>query len=112
MSVDSAHFVIKAFLGYIWCFQRIFIKSPSGGKRFNVLAALNSVTYEVITINNDTYITEKQVCELLDKLARLKFKIPITLVLDNARSQKCKVVTEAERIKEKANWGVLFLVGA
>jgi predicted MPP superfamily phosphohydrolase len=79
---------MKAFLGYIWCFQRIFIKSPSGGKRLNVIAALNSITYEVITITNDTYITAKQVCELLNKLARLKLKSPITLVLDNARYQK------------------------
>jgi len=40
----------------------------------------------------DTYITSIQVCELLNKLADLKLKIPITLVLDNARYQKCKLV--------------------
>jgi transposase len=30
--VDAAHFVMGAFLGMIWCFQRLFIKSPSGRK--------------------------------------------------------------------------------
>ena len=27
--VDAAHFVHKAYLGFIWCFERIFIKAPS-----------------------------------------------------------------------------------
>ena len=40
--VDAAHFVMGAFLGLVWCFERIFIKSPSGRKRFNVLGALNA----------------------------------------------------------------------
>ncbi len=31
-------------------------------------------------------------CELLPKIANLKLAIPITLVLDNARYQKCKLV--------------------
>lgn len=39
----ASHFVMGAFLGWVWCFQRIFIKSPSGRKRFNVLGALNAL---------------------------------------------------------------------
>ena len=34
--VDAAHFIHRAYLGFIWCFQRIFIPSPSGRKRFNI----------------------------------------------------------------------------
>jgi transposase len=45
-------------------------------------------------VTNDTYITASQVCELLEKIAALGLIIPITLVLDNARYQKCKVVEE------------------
>ena len=86
--------VMGAFLGLVWCFERIFIKSPSGRKRFNVLGALNAITHEVITVTNDTYITGTQVCTLLRKLANLGLTIPITLILDNARYQKCKVVQE------------------
>ena len=37
-------------------------------------------------------ITGTQVCELLYKLAALGLMIPITLVLDNARYQKCQIV--------------------
>lgn len=74
--------------------MRIFIKAPSGRKRFNVLGALNAITHEVITVTNDTYITAPQICKLLHKLADLGLAIPITLVLDNARYQKCKVVQD------------------
>jgi len=45
-----------AFLGFLWCFKRIFIKTPSGRKRFNVFGALNAITSEVITVTNDAYI--------------------------------------------------------
>ncbi len=86
--VDAAHFVMGAFLGFVWCFERLFVKSPSGRKRFNVLGALNAITHEVILVTNDTYITATQVCELRSKIAALGITIPITLVLDNARYQK------------------------
>ena len=78
----------------MWCFTRIFIKAPSGRKRFNVLAALNAVTHELITITNDTYINADSVCELLRSIALLDINVPITLVLDNAKYQKCKIVFE------------------
>jgi len=45
-------------------------------------------------VKYDTYITATQVCELIEKIADLGLIIPITLVLDNARYQKCKVVEE------------------
>ena len=44
-----------AFLGLVWCFERLFVKAPSGRKRLNVLGALNAITYEVILVTNDTY---------------------------------------------------------
>lgn len=52
---DAAHFVHRAYLGFIWCFTRIFIPSPSGRKRFNVLGAINALTKEVVTVTNETY---------------------------------------------------------
>jgi len=86
--------VHTSFLGYLWCFTRLFIKSPSGRKRFNVLGALNAVTLEIITVTNETYINAESVCQLLQKLADLALGIPITLVWDNARYQKCAAVFE------------------
>ncbi len=90
--VDAAHFVHCAFLGYIWCFMRLFIPSPSGRKRFNVLAALDAVSKEIITVTNETYINAESVCQLMAEIAKLGLDKPITFVLDNARYQKCALV--------------------
>ena len=89
--VDAAHFVLGAFLGFLWSFTRIFVKTPSGRQRFNVLGALNAISKELITITNTTYITSTQVCELLKKIVLIS-QNPITLVLDNARYQRCDLV--------------------
>ena len=91
---DAAHFVHGAFLGMIWCFVKLFIKSPSGRQRFNVLGALNAVTHQLVTITNETYINSMSVCELLEKIANIGHTKPITLILDNAKYQKCKLVQE------------------
>jgi transposase len=90
--VDAAHFVLAPFLGFLWSVTRLFIRAPAGRQRFNVLGALNAITYKLISITNDTYITSAEVCELLQKLSRLSVGIPITLFLDNARYQRCAVV--------------------
>jgi transposase len=92
--VDAAHFVLAPFLGFLWSLTRLFIQAPCGRQRFNVLAALNAVTHELITVTNDSYITSVQVCELLTKLADLPLTVPITLFLDNAAYQRCALVRE------------------
>ena len=90
--VDAAHFVHGAFLGYLWCFTRLLIRGPSGRKRFNVLGAIDAVTHELTTVCNETVVNAETVCELLRKLAARYVGLPVTLVLDNARYQKCEVV--------------------
>jgi transposase len=90
--VDAAHFVLAPFLGFLWCFTRVFIPAPAGRQRFNVLAALNAVTHDLVLVSNDSYITATSVCALLHQLAALKLTLPITLVLDNARYQRCALV--------------------
>lgn len=92
--VDAAHFVFGAFLGYLWTFCRIFIKTPSGRQRFNVLGAINAVNYQITTIWNETYINALTVCELLRKLKIEYAGMQITVVMDNARYQRCKLVME------------------
>ena len=92
--VDAAHFVHRAYLGFIWCFVRMFIPSPSGRKRFNILGAINAVTKEVVSITNESYINAGSVCDLLVEMSDLSLGIPITLVLDNARYQKCRFVMD------------------
>jgi transposase len=92
--VDAAHFVLTAYLGLLWCFVRQFIRAPAGRQRFNVLGALNAVTHELIMVTNDTYINAGSVCELLHRIAALGLTVPITLILDNARYQKCRLVRD------------------
>jgi transposase len=104
--VDAAHFVLAPFLGLLWCFERVFIKAPAGRQRFNVLGALNAITHELITVTNDSYINAESVCELLLKLAELNLGVPITLILDNARYQKCALVLD---LAKSLNIELLFL---
>lgn len=98
--VDASHFVLSPFLGIVWCFARLFVKAPSGRQRFNVLGALNAVSKEMLTVCNDSYITAQEVCQLLARLAALNPGVPISVVLDNARYQRCALVQEhARRLK-------------
>ena len=91
--VDAAHFVFAPFLGVIWCVTRLFIRAASGRKRYNVLGALNAVSHQLIQVSNHSYINADSVCLLLRAVAAAAAPgIPITLVLDNARYQKCALV--------------------
>jgi transposase len=92
--LDGSHFVMGCdFLGYIYGKTRRFIKTFSGRKRYNVLGALNFVTKKVTTVANDAYITASEVCEMLRKVAFEYAGKPVHIVLDNARYQKCEIVT-------------------
>jgi transposase len=91
--VDAAHFVLSPFLGILWSFVRLFVKASAGRRRFNVLGALHAITHQLVMVTNDSYINAQSVCDLLRKIAAMKLDVPITLVLDNARYQKCRLVT-------------------
>lgn len=92
--MDAAHFVYAPFLALGWCFTRVCVKAPSGRQRLNVLAALHATTQEMFTVQNLTYVTAATVCELLRLLAGAYPAVPITIVLDKARYQKCALVQE------------------
>ena len=96
--MDAAHFVFAPFLGYLWCFVRMFIKAPSGRQRFNVLGALNAISHEMVVITNTGYINAYSVCELLIKLTKRSGNLPISIVLYNARYQKCKMVQATAKL--------------
>lgn len=92
------------FLGVLWCLQRLFVKAPSGRQRFNVLAALHATSPELLPVTNLTSITATTVCELLHLLAGAYPGLPITLVLDNARYQRCRLVQTLA-----GTWGIELL---
>ena len=94
MFVDASHFVHSPFSGYLWSRKRIFIKAPLGRKRYNVLGAFDPIRYELTTVKNEGYVNATTVIELIVKL-RLKYgSQKITMVMDNASYQRCKVVME------------------
>jgi len=95
--VDAAHFVHGPYLGYLWCFARLLMRGPSGRQRFNVLGAIDAVTHELTTVCNETTINAEAIGELLKKLSARSVGLPMTLVLDNARYQRCAVVQELTR---------------
>ena len=67
--------------------------TPSGRSRYNVLGALNAINHDLVTICNDAYINACTLCELLTKIRKINVgKMPVTLILDNARYQRCGLV--------------------
>jgi transposase len=86
--MDAAHFVMGAFLGYLWCKLRMFVRTPSGRKRYNVLGAYHAVTGAMATVTNTSSINSSSVIELLGKLRLLHPGRKIRIVLDNAAYQR------------------------
>ena len=94
MFVDGSHFVHSPFLGYLWCKERLYIKAPAGRKRHNVLGAFNAISNELITVKNDSYVNSLTVIELIYDVSSHYKDIKITLVMDNAKYQRCAIVME------------------
>lgn len=92
--VDASHFVFATFLGYLWCKMRWCVRAASGRKRFNVLGALDAVSHNLVQVVNHSYINAESVCALLRAVVEAGTGLPITLVLDNARYQKCALVSD------------------
>ena len=93
--MDAAHFVFAPFVGLVWCFTRLFVTAPAGRQRLNVLAAVNAIPHELFPVEHLTDITAETVCELLRLVARTYRSLPITMILDNARDQRCALVQSA-----------------
>jgi hypothetical protein len=98
--MDAAHFIHTVYLGFLWCFHRIYLKSPSGRQRFNVLGCLDAVTHRLHSFTNEGYINALSVCELLTQVAAFYGpSLPITIFLDNAKYQRCELVRQhAQRL--------------
>jgi transposase len=52
------------------------------------------VTKEIVTVINETTVTAETMCLLLIELAKRAEGMAMTVVLDNARYQKCAIVQE------------------
>ena len=104
--LDAAHFVQGGVPARVWSKVRMWVRTGSGRKRFNVLGALNFVTKKVETITNSSYINSASVVAMLEKLAEKYAGKAIKIILDNASYQRCSLVTEKAR---ELNIELLFL---
>lgn len=104
--VDAAHFVFGTFLCCLWSITRVFVRAASGRQRFNVLGAWNAVTRQLLAVTNTTVVNTDTMCELLRKIATQGLIGPITVVLDNAKYQRNKIVQE---LAVELNIRLLFL---
>lgn len=95
--VDAAHFVLGAFLGMIWCFTRVLVKTSPGRQRYNVLGAVESHSKELISIRTTDNINSLKVVELIDKIHNQYPDDEVTLVMDNASYQRCHFVRDHAR---------------
>lgn len=95
--LDASHFVHGCdFLGNVWCRVQRYVKTYFERNRYNVLGALNYAQPDLQTVTDTSCITGTEVCELFKQLAKVRAERdagPIYVVLDNARYQKCKLVT-------------------
>ena len=98
--MDASHFVLGCdFLGGVYLYSKVrrFVRTFSGRQRYNVLGAVNFITKKVHTVTNTTYITATEICQMLRVVASEYAGKKIHIVLDNAKYQKCEVVTSLAR---------------
>jgi transposase len=89
-----------AFIACVWCIVRVFVPTPSGRNRYNVLGVIDVKNHNFISVCNTTYINHLSVIELLEKIREIHKDsiIPISIFLDNAKYQVCKAVAERAAI--------------
>lgn len=94
---DAAHFVYGKFSSYRWGRKATFTPSGHGRYRINVYGLYNVITNQVYSMYNEGYINADFMIEYFDWLRQKHFtdkKKPLHLVIDNARYQHCKYVTD------------------
>ena len=95
--VDAAHPVQGFHNGQVWSHEPICVRTSSGRQRMNILGAMHAATCELYSISTTDYIRATTVVELISFLRQELPGRRIHLVLDNARYQRCELVTKAAR---------------
>jgi transposase len=106
--MDASHFLWGSYPDYSWCFERQWIPSASGRKRYNVLGAINAFTRKLICNETEGSVNAVTVCSLLIDLnnEHANSNESITIVLDNVPYQHAKIVKETAAL---LNIELLFL---
>lgn len=96
--MDAAHFIFSTFMVHLWCLTRKFMKSHAGRRRYNVLGALNSETKKVSVFTNDTVLDARCVCLFMKSLYSEYKGKAVSIILDNAKYQRCRLVQRYARV--------------
>jgi hypothetical protein len=71
-----------------------------------VLGAISTLARELVSVATDAYPNSASVCRLLHQLAALALAVPITVMSDVARVQRCRLAfplaTSLQRAKGSA----------
>ena len=94
----AVHFIYATLLGYVWCKARCFLRSQAGRKRYSVLGAINAISKKITHYSTDATVNAKSVCKLLKMIYVEYYGKTITIVLDNARYQRCELVKRYAKI--------------
>ncbi len=92
--VDASHFQWGSYADYCWCFERQWIESSSGRKRFNILGAVNATSKEMIYCETEGSVNALTVCSLLIDINNAHEEGEISVILDNVPYQHAKIVRE------------------
>ena len=82
--------MIGEFLGILWCFEQLFLKSSSGRQQ----GTFGLSGTDLVTANNDAYINSDTIVDLFIKLKKEYSCIPLTVIMDNVHYQHSIKVNE------------------
>lgn len=91
--MDASHFLWGSFADYCWSFERIWVRSASGRKRFNALGAVNAITKKILCNYTEGSVNSETVCSMLIDINNAHPYGPISVVLDNVPYQHARIVT-------------------
>ncbi|MDR1538047.1 MAG: transposase [Clostridiales bacterium] len=95
MFFAGASYFIHAFHpAYVWLGNRVFIKTASGRKRYNVLGTLNFATKAISSISSHSCINAASVIELFNKLLAEYPRSILNFSPGKAKYQKCRDISE------------------
>jgi hypothetical protein len=90
-------------------YTRVFVPAMSGRKRCNVPGTINAITHDLPAVCSETYINALSICELLEQTSKIYMDKKVSIILDNAKYQRCNLVAQ---YAEKLNIALLYLLSA
>jgi hypothetical protein len=90
--MDAAPVVLGPCWGIVWGVQRRGVNTPSGRQRLHGLAAFNALTHALGPVEPLSSRIAEPVWALWRRLAAAHHGIPLRVMLDKARDQRCAVV--------------------